>query len=153
MPAMRDWDAYEQDYVDACRFRVETQVAMFREVAQASRDHGDADVVLLEGALESLESEYFNNMVIVLERYFDHRLRALEGRDGGAVQEVRAIVRSLLENGGTLDAEARLASDPAGSVLGLAPGDPIRLTLGQYVRLSDAFFREIESRFPPGGQG
>ncbi len=85
---------YEQDYIDACRSRIETQVVMFYEVALAARDHGDADVSRLEGALESLEYEYFNNMLIVLDAYFVHRLRVLEGDDGNALNEVRVLARS-----------------------------------------------------------
>lgn len=152
MAEMHDYDDSERDYVDACRSRSETQVAMFREVAQAARDHGDADVELLEGALESLEYEYVNNMVIVLESYFGERSRPLVGR-GGAVDEVRAIVRSLMENGGTYVAERNTSLDPTHTVLRLAPGDPIRLTLFQYGRLSDAYFREIESQLSRGGRG
>jgi hypothetical protein len=138
---------YEQDYIDACRSRVETQVAMFREVAQAARDHGDADVSSLEGALESLEYEYFNNMLLVLEGYFVHRLRGVEGKDGNALNEVRVYARSLMENGGTLVADPQVPLDPARTVLGLEVGDPITLTLQQYSRLSNAFFREIEAKF------
>src|SRR3954471_20756447 len=99
---------YEQDYIDACRSRVETQVVMCHEVAQAARDHGDADVSALEGALESLEYEYFNNMLIVLEGCFVHRLNDAEGKGGGgggggkAMHEVRVLARSLVENGGTV---------------------------------------------------
>ncbi len=152
MAGMHDYDDSEQDYVDACRSRSETQVAMFREVAQAARDHGDADVELLEGALESLEYEYVNNMVIVLEGYVGQWSRALVGR-GGAVDEVRAIVRSLMENGGTYVADPETSLDPTRTVLRLAPGDPIRLTLYQYGRLSDAFFRAIESHLSHGGRG
>ena len=138
---------YEPDYVDACRSRVETQVAMFREVAQASRDHGDADVSALEGALESLEYEYFNNMLIVLEGYFVHRLRAVEGTDGNALNEVRVLAQSLMENGGTVMADSQITLDPERTVLGLSVGDPITLTLQQFRRISDAFFREIQSKF------
>ncbi|GAB3065016.1 hypothetical protein GCM10027053_30160 [Intrasporangium mesophilum] len=138
---------YEQDYIDACRSRVETQVAMFHEVAQAARDHGDADVSILEGALESLEYEYFNNMLLVLEGYFVHRLRGVEGKDGNALNEVRVYARSLMENGGTVVADPQLPLDPTRTVLGLKVGDPITLTLQQYGRLSNAFFREIEARF------
>lgn len=138
---------YEQDYINACRSRVETQVAMFREVAQAARDHGDADVSILEGALESLQYEYFNNMLLVLEGYFVHRLRAVEGDDGNALNEVRVYARSLMENGGTLVADPQVPLDPTRTVLGLKVGDPITLTLQQYSRLSNAFFREIEARF------
>ena len=138
---------YDRDYIDACRSRVETQTAMFREVAQAARDHGDADVSGLEGALESLESEYFNNMLLVLEGYFVHRLRGVEGKDGNALNEVRVLARSLMENGGTVMEDPQIALDPDRSVLGLRVGEPVRLTLQQYTRLSDAFFREIERRF------
>src|SRR6476620_4571753 len=138
---------YEQDYIDACRSRIESQIAVFYEVAQSARDHGDADVSRLEGALESLEYEYFNNMLIVLDAYFVHRLRVLAGDDGNALNEVRVLARSLMENGGTVMADPQIRLDPARSVLGLEVGAPITLTLQQYRRLSDAFLREIGSKF------
>ena len=138
---------YDRDYIDGCRSRVESQTSMFREVAQAARDHGDADLSGLEGALESLEFEYFNNMLLVLEGYFVHRLRGVEGKDGNALNEVRVLARSLMENGGTVMEDTQIALDPDRSVLGLRVGEPVRLTLQQYTRLSDAFFREIERRF------
>jgi hypothetical protein len=144
MLAMKE---YEPDYVDACRSRVEMQVAMFREASQASRDHGDADVTGLEGALESLEYEYFNNMLIVLDAFFVHRLRAVEGTDGNALNEVRVLARSLMENGGTVLADSQITLDPERTVLGLSVGDPITLTLHQFRRIADAFFREIQSKF------
>ena len=137
----------EQDYIDACRSRIESQVAVFHEVAQAARDHGDADVSGLEGALESLEYEYFNNMLIVLDGYFVDRLRGVEGKDGNALNEVRVLVRSLMENGGTVMADPTIGLDPTRSVLRLEVGAPVTLTLQQYRRISDAFLREIESRF------
>lgn len=138
---------YEQDYIDACRSRIESQIAVFREVAQSARDHGDADVSALEGALESLEYEYFNNMLIVLDSYFVHRLRGVEGKDGNALNEVRVLTRSLMENAGTVMADPTIQLDPTRSVLGLQVGDPVTLTLQQYRRISDAFLREIKSRF------
>jgi hypothetical protein len=138
---------YDRDYIDGCRSRVESQTYMFREVAQAARDHGDADLSGLEGALESLEFEYFNNMLLVLEGYFVHRLRGVEGKDGNALNEVRVLARSLMENGGTVMEDTQIPLDPDRSVLGLRVGEPVRLTLQQYTRLSDAFFREIERRF------
>jgi hypothetical protein len=142
---------YDRDYIDACRSRAETQVAMFHEVAQAARDHGDADVSRLEGSLESLEYEYFNNKLIVLDGYFVHRLRDVEGEDGNALNEVRVLARSLMENGGTVMADPQIVLDPARSVLGLEVGAPITLTLQQYRRISNAFLREIESKFSHHG--
>src|SRR3954454_14824564 len=137
---MQGVEEYEQDYIDACRSRMESQIAMFHEVARPARDHGDADVTGLEGALESLEYEYFNNMLLVLEGYFVHRLRGVEGKDGNALNEVRVVARSLMENGGTLMEDPQIPLDPEGTVLGLRTGEPERLTLQQYTRLSNAFF-------------
>src|SRR5215204_3276500 len=143
---------YEQDYIDACRSRVESQVAIFLEVALAARDHGDADISGLDGALESLEYEYFNNMLLVLDGYFVHRLRGIEAKDGNALNEVRVLTRSLMENGGTLMEDPQIHLDPTRSILGLKVGDPITLTRQQYSRISDAFLREIESRFSRGDE-
>src|SRR6476620_6736208 len=137
---------YEQDYIDACRSRIESQIAVFREVAQSARDHGDADVSGLEGALESLEYEYFNNMLIVLDGYFVHRLKGAEGSDGNAIGEVRVLARSLMENGGTMLSDPTIRLEPERSVLRLEVGAPVTLTLQQYRRISDAFLREVESR-------
>lgn len=136
---------YEQDYVDACRSRIEAQTMMFQEVDLAARDHGDADVSRLEGALESLEHEYFNNMLLVLHGYFVDRDPAQEG--DGALAEVRLLARSLLVNGGTVMDDPAVRPDPGRSVLGLEVGHPVTLTLPQYRRVSDAFLREIKSRY------
>lgn len=143
---MLEMKAYDQDYVASCRARDESQVAMFHEVVMAARIHR-GDGTDLESALDSLESEYFNNMLIVLEGYFVYRRRDVEGADGNALNEVRVLARSLVQNGGTMLADTQLTLDPARSVLGLEVGDSVRLTSHDYRRISDAFFREIERRF------
>lgn len=137
---------YEQDYVDACRSRIESQVAVFAEVARSARDHGDADVSGLEGALESLEYEYFNNMLIVLDGYFANRRRDVGAPGGSALDEVHALARSLMENGGTVMADPAVPLGPARSVLGLEVGSAVTLTLQEYRRISDAFLHELERR-------
>jgi hypothetical protein len=86
-------------------------------------------------------------MLLVLDGYFVHRLRGVEGKDGNALNEVRVLARSLMENGGTVMADPQIRLDPARSVLGLEVGAPITLTLQQYRRISDAFLREIENKF------
>lgn len=143
---MLEMKAYDQDYVAACRARDESQVAMFHEVVMAARSHR-GDGTDLESALDSLESEYFNNMLIVLEGYFVYRRRDVEGTDGNPLNEVRVLARSLVQNGGTVLADAQLPLDPARSVLGLVVGDSVRLTSQDYRRISDAFFREVERRY------
>lgn len=138
--------AYDPDYVAACRARDESQVGIFHELVMAARSHGE-DGSDLESAVDSLESEYFNNMLIVLEGYFVYRMREVEGTDGNALNEVRLIAASLVKNGGTVMADPQLTLDPARSLLGLRVGDSVRLTAQQYRSVSDAFFREIERRF------
>lgn len=144
MPGM---EAYEQDYVDACRARAESQVAMFREVQMAARRLRGLDSADLEGALDSLESEYFNNMLLVLELCFVHRRRGVEGKEGDPLNEVRVLANSLMENGGAVMADRQNALDAEASVLGLREGDSIRLSMRQYTRLANAFFRAIEQKF------
>ncbi|WP_374970937.1 hypothetical protein [Terrabacter sp. BE26] len=149
---MRGVEEYDQDYIDACRSRVESQVVAFTEVAHAARDHGDADVSSLESALKSLEYEYFNNMLLVLDAYFVDRLQ-VEGPDANALNEVRILTRSLMENGGTVAADPQVPLDPQRSVLGLKPGDPVTLTLHEYRRISDAFLHEVQKRYSRGRDG
>jgi hypothetical protein len=142
MPAS---DTYPQDYVDTCRARVESQVALFRELASAAR-HGESDYGL-ESVVRSLEPVYYNNMLLVLESYFAHRDRALEGEDGNALTEVRLLCTSMLENDDELLPDPQVTLDPGRSVLGLKVGDPIALTEDDFVRVSDAFFNEIQRRY------
>ena len=54
----------------------------------------------------------------------------------------------LIENGGVLLANKTIKYDPARSILKLAIGAPIVLTAETFARLADAFFAEIEARFP-----
>jgi hypothetical protein len=46
--------------------------------------------------MKAFESTFFNNMVLVLDHYFVHRLRAVESMDGNALNEVRVLGDSML---------------------------------------------------------
>ncbi len=136
---------YEQDYVDSCRARDESQAAMFHSLLVSVRGRDDDDRNgEVANALESLETEFFNNMLLVLEGYFVRRDPDLEASPDGVLAEVRLLAASLMQNGGAV-----LAA-PAGSrhaELGLREGETVRLTASSYRRLSNAFFREIERRY------
>jgi hypothetical protein len=133
-----------EDYIDACRARVESQIVAFREFAGAVSRVGIEDHPSLESMLESLEYDYFNNMVIVLHAYFadrvDHDLRPA----GPVATEVAVLRRSLIEGDGALLGD----EDAPGvrGILGLAPGDSIQLTQHSFSRLAGAYFAEIERR-------
>jgi hypothetical protein len=70
---------------------------------------------------------------------------------------VRVLVNSLLFNKGKLQvtklpgwpnsAVASLTLPPETSVLKLKPGDDVSLTEADFVRLSKAFFSELEKKF------
>jgi len=90
---------------------------------------------------------FFNNMVLVLDRYFVHRLRMVTGKDGNPLNEVEMLWDSLMNNDGILRGSNVIKLIPDQSVLKLSIGDPIRITEEEFERLSAAFFAEIESKF------
>ena len=52
-----------------------------------------------------------------------------------------------MQNGGELALDKTIRLKPATSVLGYEVGDEISLTEADFVRLGDAFFAEIESKY------
>ena len=90
---------------------------------------------------------FFNNMVLVLDRYFVHRLRMVTGKDGNPLNEVEMPWDSLMNNDGILRGSNATKLIPDQSVLKLSIGDPIRITEEEFERLWAAFFAEIESKF------
>ena len=132
---------YPQDYIDTCRARVATQVARFRALAAPAYNAG------LVKELAPFSHEYFNNMVIVLDAHFVHRLRGVEGKDGNPLNEVRMLANSFMANDTVLTADKTIKYDPAKAVLGLPVGEPVRLTEVQFVELAEAFFAELERKF------
>jgi hypothetical protein len=135
---------YPQDYIDSCRARVEANLRAYRE--QVGKPPS-----------REFEGRYFNDQVLLLDYMFVHRLAGVEGKDGNPLNEVRALCNSLLLNQGKLQLE-RLPGWPnsAGgsiklpkekSILRLQAGDDINLTENDFVRLSEAFFAELEKRY------
>lgn len=130
---------YRQDDIDACRARVAAQVAAYHALADAA-GAGAGE------ALTAFEPEFFNNMVIVLEGCFVHRLRGVEGKDGNPLNEVRMLAASLVA-GGVLTADKTIKYDPAKAVLGVPLGETIRVDEKSFVELAEAFFAELERKF------
>ena len=131
---------YTQDYVDACRAKVDAQLAAYRGLSGNGRPQIDA-------ALGNFEPLFLNHMVIALDAYFAHRLRTKEGKDGNPMNEVRLLSRSIMENGGELVADKQIKLKPETSILGYAAGEPIRLDADAFARLAGAYFAAIERTF------
>jgi hypothetical protein len=124
---------------------VDQQLAAYKQfvkaVAGATKDEE------VNSALEAFETLFFNNMTLVLDRYFVHRLRMVTGKDGNPLNEVEMISDSLMNNNGILRSSNVIKLIPEQSVVKLHTGDQIRLTAADFERLSAAFLAEIERKF------
>ena len=69
------------------------------------------------------------------------------GKDGNPFNEVEMLCDSLMNNNGILRGGNVIKLIPDRSVLKLNIGNPIRLTLEQFERLSAAFFADLERKF------
>jgi hypothetical protein len=129
---------YEPDEIDRGRTAVERQLSAYRKLAGAISN---------PSALEDFDEPFFATMLLALDRPFVHRLRTATGKDTNALNEVELIVDALIDNGGVLRGANVIKYVPEQSVVGLRPGDRVRLTAEQFERLADAFFTELDRRF------
>jgi hypothetical protein len=123
-------NSYQTDELENARATVKKQLADWR----ASGAGGD------------LEATYFNSLVLSLDRPFVHRIRKMTGKDTNPLSEVELLVDSLIGNGGRFDVGTVVKWQPEKSVLGLAPGEEIRLGADDYEQLATAFLDELEKR-------
>ena len=144
---MLSMNKYDQSYIDACRASVERQITAYDGLTKVARDLSKDGEAPLDEAIAAFEPLFFNNMVLVLDALFCHRSRTMEGKDGNPLNEVRVLASSIMANDGLLVVEKSIKLRPDTSLLHYAAGDPIVLNESDFLRLSDAFFAEIERRF------
>jgi hypothetical protein len=131
---------YPTEYVDAVRAMVADNGASYTALG------------LPEG--NDFERGYVHQLLLALDSYFTHRGRGQEGKDGNPLNELRMITDSLQGNDARGPIVPLLASNstikykPESSVLGLAVGDPLDLSVAEYEKLAVAFLDELEKRFP-----
>lgn len=138
---------YDQAYIDACRARVDVQVSAYGDLVAAARDRRGSNGDRLDAAIATFEPMFFNDMVLLLDAFFVHRMRAMEGKDGNPLNEVRVLCTSMVSNDGIMVADKTIRLDPATSVLRYQVGDEIRLSEEDFMLLSKAFFTEMEHRY------
>ena len=136
---------YTREEVDHAKAAVNRQVAAYKRLVKAV--NGATTDPKVASALEDFEPLFFNNMALVLDRYFVHRLRQVTGKDGSPLNEVELFSDSLMNNDGVLRGNSVIKLVPDQSVLKLEIGDRIRLGAAQFQDLSKAFFAELESKF------
>jgi hypothetical protein len=132
---------YTQDHIDQARRRIAEQVSTYDDLVATTGSGGGPDTV------DAFAGRLFENLVIVLDHLFMHRLRGREGKDGNPANEVRMLSLSLVEHGGVLTADKTIKYEPETSVLGLAVGDRVTIDQSGFARLAEAYFAEIEKRF------
>lgn len=136
---------YSQDELDSSRAAIGDQLDAYRRLAAAIRSGADGEEAGC--ALAGFEARFFTNMVLVLDRHFVHRVRAVSGTDGNPLNEVELIADSVMLNGGVLRKSNVIKYASSRCVLGLEIGEEISLTAEDFDRLSAAFLAEIEKRF------
>jgi hypothetical protein len=138
---------YDQAYIDGCRAKVDVQIAAYRDLVNATAGSRGSGRARSDAAVETFEPVFFNTMVLMLDAYFVHRMRAMEGKDGNPLNEVRVLGTSILNSDGIMTADKSIRLDPAASILGYEVGDVIAVREKDFLRLADAFFSEIEERY------
>jgi hypothetical protein len=134
--------SYDQDYIDTCRDKVAAQVSAYQALATAARNGAKAGA-----EVDAFEPLFFNNMVLVLDALFMHRLRTKEGKDGNPANEVRVLSESLVQSHGVVTVPKSIKLDRERSILHHAPCDEIALSADDFSRLAAAYFAAIEERF------
>jgi hypothetical protein len=137
--------SYTQEELDPAKAAIKQQMAAHKAPANTAAS-ATADTKL-SAALEAFDAHFFNNLTLVLDRYFVHRLRMVTGKDGNPLNEVEMLCDSLMNNGGILRAGNVIKLIPEESVVKLRIGNRIRLTAEDFDRLSAALFAEIERKF------
>lgn len=135
---------YTQDYIDACRARVEADLRAYREQVGKTPSR-------------EFEARFFNDQALLLDYMFVHRLTGIEGKDGNPLNEVRVLCNSLLLNQGRLQvdklkgwpmsAPSGIKLPPEQSLLKLEVGDEVKLSEAEFLRLAKAFFAELEKKY------
>jgi hypothetical protein len=91
---------YTQEELDHAKAAIDQQLAAYKMLVKAV--DAAPPYPKVTSAPEAFEPLLFNNMTLVLDRYFVHRLRVVTGKDDNRLNEVELISESLMSNGGVL---------------------------------------------------
>jgi len=83
---------YSQEHIDASQARVDANLRADRkQVAKAPS--------------KEFEARFLNDLVLLLDYMFVHRLTGIEGKDGNPSNQVRVLCNSILLNKGKLQVD------------------------------------------------
>lgn len=132
---------FTQEELDGCRAALDEQLGAYARLAEAAGQNGAAAV------LADFDHPFFTNLVLVLDRWFVHRIRAVSGKDGNPLNEVELIAEAVMLHDGVMPRSTVIKYVPADTVLGIEVGEKVSLSAEDFERLSAAFLAEIERRF------
>jgi hypothetical protein len=135
---------YTQEEFDAAKAIVMAQIAAYNKLSAAVDAASDPEA---KAALDAFAPLFFNNMTLVLDRLFVHRVRNVSGKDGNPLNEVELMTESLMNNGGVMQGNNVIRLVPEQSIVKAKFGEAITLTAPQFEKLAKAYFAEVEARF------
>lgn len=139
-------NTYTKDYINACHATIDAQIENYNHlIATVKEEHVTNEK--LDAAIATFEPVFFNNLLVLLDNYFVYRSRSIEEKDGNALNEVRVMSQSIMHNNNKMGTDDTIKPDPAKSVLQYQTGDEIRLNETNFIKLSNAFLNEIESKY------
>jgi hypothetical protein len=125
---------FTREELETARAAIGEQLAAFRAL-----EPGDAR--------DAFEPLFCNALLLALDRPFVHRLRGVTGKDGTPLNELELLVDALIANGGVLRTNNVIRYAPERSVVGIEPGQEVRLDADAFERLAGAFFAELEAKY------
>ena len=138
---------YQKEYIEDCKIRLDAQLETYKKLIAECKNKEGKNEPSLYIAIDYFEAEFFNNLVILLDALFVHRLRDKEGKDGNPLNEVRILANSIITNKNILLSDKTIKQDPDKSILKLKAGESIKINEEEFSKLSDAFFEEIEKKY------
>lgn len=130
-------------YVASCRERINAQIECYNQLIATAKDEYTTNEALDE-TIANFEPVFFNNLLLVMESYFDLKAQPDSQHLPGALQEVRLLCSAIRHNHNQLGNGYTTAVDPEQMVLKLAPGSTIRLNETNFITLANAYLNEME---------
>lgn len=121
---------YSAAYIQDCRQKIAMNLATFDQFT-------DPDVSLCQG--------YFANLLLTLEHMFSHMLRSPNAQYP-ALMEVGLLADAIANNKLILQGDELGLYDATESILKIQIGQPVAINKEGFLRLSRAFFKEVEQK-------
>jgi hypothetical protein len=93
---------YPTEHIDRCRQAVDERLAAYRAAVADTSPQSRAQ----------FEQLYCCDLVVLLDAWFMHRTRAVEGKDGNPANEVRMLATGIIHHNGVLAADSTSVTEP-----------------------------------------